>query len=148
VFCNQRRNKFFLPENASFPWQEKLVPHLIGDFLCEDRVTKRKEEAKLQATVEVIRLHKDKKLFLQQIGQSLNMNYAMQNEFKEGEMKNGGNYFCFRLLSYLKLPVVWLNFLKKINLGSGGRGENFVEGWYFGCCYDDSCVGGGLIKRQ
>ena len=27
-------------------------------------------------------------------------------------------------------------------------GRIFVESWSFGRCYDDSCVGGGLIKRQ
>ena len=44
----------------------------------------------------------------------------MQNEFEEGKMKNGSNYLCSCLLSCLKLPVVWLDFLRKLTVGHQG----------------------------
>ena len=67
---------------------------------------------------------------------------------KRGKWRIGGNYLFSCLLSSLKLPVVWLDFLRKLTKGVVGGGIIFVESWSYGRCYNDSCIRRGLIKRQ
>ena len=63
----------------------------------------------------MIRLHKDRRLFLQQNGRSPNTNlrYAECMSLKREIDGFGGDCFRSRLISSLKLPVGWLDFLRK-----------------------------------
>ena len=138
--------------NINFPWQEKLfaplITNLIGCLQCKDRV--KKSEGKKTATGYIsIRLHKDVFFFCKKLDEVLiQITLSRINEFKEGKMKDWQELSLFCLLSSLKLPVVWLDFLTKLAQGVVGGGRIFVESWYFGRCYNDSCIGEGLIKRQ
>jgi hypothetical protein len=71
----------------------------------------------------VIQAHRDKDSFCNKLDKVIiHITLCRKNEFKEGKMKD------WRELSLLP-PI-------------------FVESWSFGRCYDDRCIGGGLIKRQ
>ena len=73
----------------------------------------------------MIRLHKDRRLFLQQNGRSPNTNlrYAECVSLKREIDGFGRNSFRSRLISSLKLPVGWLDFLRKspCRLGCGAQ---------------------------
>ena len=73
-----------------FPWQEKLVAPLIATpnvaMQFEDKVTEKGRERSYATGYRSDSVaYRDIRFFLQQIGQSPNTNYAMQNEFKEGK---------------------------------------------------------------